>query len=69
MLYLRCKAKENNVQINKKQWQQLNEITNELYRADKNGETIDLCRIACDIRDIIGYDYPEQVQVPFAIGY
>lgn len=57
------------MQITKKQWQQLHEIANELYKADKNGETIDLRRVACNIRDIIGYDYPEQVQVPFAIGY
>lgn len=57
------------MQINKEQWQRLNEITNELYRADKYGNTADLCRIACEIRDVIGYDYPEQVQVPFAIGY
>ena len=52
------------MQINKKQWQQLNEITNELYRADKNGKTIDLCRVACDIRDIIGYDYPKTESRP-----
>lgn len=45
--------------IDIEQWNKLNEITNELYSADKYGNSTDLCNIACEIRNIIGYDYPE----------
>ena len=48
------------MELTKEQWNRLNEITSELYKADKYGNSTDLCRIACEIRDIIGYDYPEK---------
>ena len=53
--------------ITKEQWRELQEIAQELASAEKCGKTIDGINLACRIRDIIGYEYPEPIRPPF--GY